>query len=153
VACDAALADAKANLSAQIGQAGAVIEAGPLPVVRAQLTLMTVVFQNLLGNALKFKGEQPPRIVVTAERDGAFWSFSVTDNGIGIEPQYADRVFLIFQRLHDRAAYPGTGIGLAMCRKIVEYFGGRIWLDTAVADGTRFCFTLPALPDDEGTDG
>jgi signal transduction histidine kinase len=153
VACDAALADAKANLSAQIGQAGAVIEAGPLPVVRAQLTLMTVVFQNLLGNALKFKSEQPPRIVVTAERDGAFWSFSVIDNGIGIEPQYADRVFLIFQRLHDRAAYPGTGIGLAMCRKIVEYFGGRIWLDTAVADGTRFCFTLPALPDDEGTDG
>jgi signal transduction histidine kinase len=153
VACDAALADAKANLSAQIGQAGAVIEAGPLPVVRAQLTLLTVVFQNLLGNALKFKSEQSPRIVVTAERDGAFWSFSVTDNGIGIEPQYADRVFLIFQRLHDRAAYPGTGIGLAMCRKIVDYFGGRIWLDTAVADGTRFCFTLPALPDNEGTDG
>ena len=80
------------------------------------------------------------------------WSFSVTDNGIGIEPQYADRVFLIFQRLHDKATYPGTGIGLAMCRKIIEYFGGRIWLDTEVADGTRFRFTLPALPDDEGTD-
>ena len=109
MACDAALAGAKANLSAQIAEAGAVIEAGPLPVVRAQLTLMTVVFQNLLGNALKFTGDQPPRIVITAERDGAFWSFSVTDNGIGIEPQYADRVFLIFQRLHDRAAYPGTG--------------------------------------------
>jgi signal transduction histidine kinase len=153
VACDAALAGALANLSAQTGQTGAVIEAGPLPVVRAQLTLMTVVFQNLLSNALKFRSEQPPRIVVTAERDGAYWSFSVADNGIGIEPQYADRVFLIFQRLHDRAAYPGTGIGLAMCRKIVEYFGGRIWLDTGVADGTRMCFTLPALPDDEGTDG
>jgi light-regulated signal transduction histidine kinase (bacteriophytochrome) len=122
-------------------------------VVRAQLTLMTVVFQNLLSNALKFKGERPPRIVVAAERDGAFWSFSVTDNGIGIEPQYADRVFLIFQRLHDRAAYPGTGIGLAMCRKIIEYFGGRIWLDTGVGDGARFCFTVPALSDDEGTDG
>ena len=153
VACDAALAGATANLSAQIGQAGAVIEAGPLPVVRAQLTLMTVVFQNLLSNALKFKGERPPRIVVAAERDGAFWSFSVTDNGIGIEPQYADRVFLIFQRLHDRAAYPGTGIGLAMCRKIIDYFGGRIWLDTAVAEGARFCFTLPVLSDDKGTDG
>jgi len=153
VACDTALAGAKANLSAQIGQASALIEAGPLPAVRAQLTLMTVVFQNLLSNALKFKSEQPPRIVVAAEREGAFWSFSVTDNGIGIEPQYADRVFLIFQRLHDRAAYPGTGIGLAMCRKIIEYFGGRIWLDTAVTDGTRFCFTVPALPDDEGTDG
>ncbi|MGD0699700.1 MAG: ATP-binding protein [Trebonia sp.] len=151
VACDAALAAATANLSAQIGQAGAMIEAGPLPVVRAQLTLMTVVLQNLLSNALKFRGERPPRIVVTAERDGAFWSFSVTDNGIGIEPQYADRVFLIFQRLHDRAAYPGTGIGLAMCRKIIEYFGGRIWLDTGVGDGARFCFTVPALSDDEGT--
>jgi signal transduction histidine kinase len=153
VACDAALAAAKANLSAQISQAGAVIESGPLPAVRAQLTLLTVVFQNLLGNALKFKGEQPPRVVVAAERDGAFWTFSVTDNGIGIEPQYADRVFLIFQRLHDRATYPGTGIGLAMCRKIVDYFGGRIWLDTSAADGTRFRFTLPVLPDDKGTDG
>jgi signal transduction histidine kinase len=153
VACDAALAGATANLSAQIAAVGAVIEAGPLPAVRAQLTLMTMVFQNLLSNALKFKGERPPRIAVTAERDGAFWSFSVTDNGIGIEPQYADRVFLIFQRLHERAAYPGTGIGLAMCRKIIEYFGGRIWLDAGVGDGARFCFTVPALSDDEGTDG
>jgi len=163
VACDEALAGATANLSTQIGQAGAVIEAGTLPVVRAQLTLLSVVFQNLIGNALKFKGEQPPRIVITAMRDGAFWLFSVTDNGIGIDPQYADRVFLIFQRLHDRAAYPGTGIGLAMCRKIIDYFGGRIWLDTGVGDGARFCFTVPALSDDalsnaalsndRGTDG
>jgi signal transduction histidine kinase len=153
VDCAAALAQAKANLSAPIDQSGAVIEAGPLPTVRAQPTLMTAVFQNLLGNALKFKGEQPPRIVVVAERDGACWSFSVADNGIGIEPAYADRVFQIFQRLHDRATYPGTGIGLAMCRKIIEYFGGRIWLDTAVADGARFCFTVPALADDEGNNG
>jgi light-regulated signal transduction histidine kinase (bacteriophytochrome) len=153
VACDAALATATANLSTQIADAGAVIEAGPLPVVRGQLTLMSVVFQNLLGNALKFTGDRPPRIVITAERDGAFWSFSVTDNGIGIEPQYADRVFLIFQRLHERAAYPGTGIGLAMCRKIIEYFGGRIWLDTGVAEGARFRFTVPANEPSEGTDG
>ena len=153
VACDAALAGATANLSAQIDQAGAVIEAGELPVVRAQPTLLTVVFQNLISNALKFRGERPPRIVITAERAGAFWSFSVSDNGIGIEPQYADRVFLIFQRLHDRATYPGTGIGLAMCRKIIDYFGGRIWLDTGVGDGARFCFTIPALSDDEVTDG
>jgi light-regulated signal transduction histidine kinase (bacteriophytochrome) len=154
VDCDTALAGAEANLSAQIDGARAVIEAGPLPVVRAQLTLMTVVFQNLLGNALKFKGEQPPRIVITADHDGAFWAFSVSDNGIGIDPEYADRVFLIFQRLHDKATYPGTGIGLAMCRKIIEYFGGRIWLDTGVTDGARFCFTVPALsdkgPSDEG---
>jgi signal transduction histidine kinase len=152
VACDAALATATANLSTQIAEAGAVIEAGPLPVVRAQLTLMSVVFQNLIGNALKFTGDQPPRIVITAERDGAFWSFSVTDNGIGIEPQYADRVFLIFQRLHERAAYPGTGIGLAMCRKIIDYFGGRIWLDTGVAEGARFRFTVPASEPSEGID-
>jgi signal transduction histidine kinase len=153
VDCDAALDRAKANLATQIEQAGAVIDAPPLPTVRAHLTLLSVVFQNLLGNALKFRGDQPPHIVVTAERDGAVWAFSVSDNGIGIEPQYADRVFVIFQRLHDKAAYPGTGIGLAMCRKIIEYFGGRIWLDTEVADGTTFRFTLPALPDDEGTDG
>ena len=152
VACDAALALATANLSTQIAESGAVIEAGPLPVVRGQLTLMSVVFQNLVGNALKFTGDRPPRIVITAERDGAFWSFSVTDNGIGIEPQYADRVFLIFQRLHERAAYPGTGIGLAMCRKIIEYFGGRIWLDTGIAEGARFRFTVPANEPDEGTD-
>jgi signal transduction histidine kinase len=149
---DAALAGAKANLSAQLDQAHAVIEAGPLPVVRAQLTLMTVVFQNLLGNALKFKGEQPPRIVITADRDGMFWLFSVTDHGIGIEPEYADRIFLIFQRLHDKATYPGTGIGLAMCRKIIEYFGGRIWLDTSVVGGARFCFTVPAFSADRETD-
>ena len=149
VSCEAALDAAQANLSDKIAQTGAVVESGPLPMVLAQPTLMTAVFQNLLGNALKFRGDQPPRIAVTAERDGAFWSFSDTDNGIGIEPQYADRVFLIFQRLHDKAAYPGTGIGLAMCRKIIDYFGGRIWLDTTVADGATFRFTVPALPDEE----
>ena len=153
VACDVALSNAKANLSAAIGQTSAVIEAEPLPVVWAQLTLITAVFQNLLSNALKFKSDEPPRIVIRAERDGMYWCFSVTDNGIGIEPQYADRVFVIFQRLHDKAAYPGTGIGLAMCRKIIEYFGGRIWLDTSVTDGARVCFTLPAPQDHEGTDG
>jgi signal transduction histidine kinase len=159
VDCGAALATATANLSTQIAESGAVIEAASLPMVRGQLTLLSVVFQNLIGNALKFTGDRPPRIVITAERDGAFWSFSVTDNGIGIDPQYADRVFLIFQRLHERAAYPGTGIGLAMCRKIIEYFGGRIWLDTGVADGARFRFTVPAINGDEtderneGTDG
>jgi signal transduction histidine kinase len=153
VACDAALEQAKANLATQIEQAGAVIEAGPLPTVQAHLVLLSVVFQNLIGNAIKFHGDQAPRVTVAAQRDGATWSFSVTDNGIGIDPQYADRVFVIFQRLHDKAAYPGTGIGLAMCRKIIEYFGGRIWLDTGDADGTRFCFTLPAVPDETGSDG
>jgi light-regulated signal transduction histidine kinase (bacteriophytochrome) len=81
--------------------------------------------------------------VVTARRDEPFWLFSFSDNGIGIDPDYAERIFVIFQRLHDRSAYPGTGIGLAMSRKIIEYFGGKIWLDTSYADGARFLFTLP----------
>jgi light-regulated signal transduction histidine kinase (bacteriophytochrome) len=85
--------------------------------------------------------------VITARRDDASWLFSVSDNGIGVEPEYAERIFVIFQRLHERSAYPGTGIGLAMTRKIVGYFGGKIWLDTAYTGGTRFCFTLPAPPE------
>jgi len=103
------------------------------------------VFQNLIGNALKFRGEQPPRITVSWADAGDEWEFSVADNGIGIEPEYADRIFVIFQRLHPKDAYPGTGIGLAMCRKIVEYHGGRIWLDTSVDSGTVFRFTLPKI--------
>jgi light-regulated signal transduction histidine kinase (bacteriophytochrome) len=124
------------------------IEAGDLPVVLAEPTLLTAVFQNLLSNAIKFRGEDPPRISVTAERDGDFWQFAVADNGIGISPDYAERIFVIFQRLHDKATYPGTGIGLAMTRKIIEYHGGRIWLDTTATTGARFCFTLPVIPDD-----
>jgi light-regulated signal transduction histidine kinase (bacteriophytochrome) len=105
------------------------------------------VFQNLLSNTLKFHGTEPPRAVITVSRDGDFWLFSFTDNGIGIEPDYADRIFVIFQRLHERTAYPGTGIGLSMTRKIIEYFGGRIWLDTTYTDGARFLFTLPMPPE------
>lgn len=89
---------------------------------------------------------------VEAERDGAEWVFSVTDNGIGIDDEYAERIFAIFQRLHAKSAYPGTGIGLAMCRKIIEYHGGRIWLDTTAAEGTRFRFTLPALEEPEAVE-
>jgi light-regulated signal transduction histidine kinase (bacteriophytochrome) len=153
VSCAAALAAAQANLENQLTEAGATVTAGPLPVVSAQLPLMTAVFQNLLGNAIKFRGEAPPRISVTAARDGGAWLFSVSDNGIGISAEYAERIFVIFQRLHDRATYPGTGIGLAMCRKIIEYFGGRIWLDTDAGAGAVegagavFRFTLPVLPE------
>jgi light-regulated signal transduction histidine kinase (bacteriophytochrome) len=111
--------------------------------VLAEMPLLTAVFQNLLSNALKFSGGKPPRIVITARRDEPFWLFSFADNGIGIDPEYAERIFVIFQRLHDRTAYEGTGIGLAMTRKIIEYFGGKIWLDTTYTDGARFCFTLP----------
>jgi signal transduction histidine kinase len=144
-----ALDQARANLSVPIQQEQARIESGPLPVVRAEAALLTTVFQNLLGNALKFRGEDDPRISVAAQRDGEFWEFSVTDNGIGVPPEYADRIFVIFQRLHDRQAYPGTGIGLALCRKIIEYHGGRMWLDTGHSPGARFCFTLPIPPESE----
>ena len=140
------LAQAEANLATAIRRSRAEIEAGALPTVLAEPTLLTAVFQNLLSNAIKFRGERAPRIAVTAERDGDFWVFSVADNGIGISSEYADRIFVIFQRLHDKSSYPGTGIGLAMTRKIIEYHGGRIWLDTTAAAGARFCFTLPVIP-------
>jgi signal transduction histidine kinase len=143
VASDAALTQARANLASAIEESGATVETGHLPYVLAEMPLLTAVFQNLLSNALKFSGGKPPRIVITARRDGQFWLFSFSDHGIGIEPEYAERIFVIFQRLHDRAAYEGTGIGLAMTRKIIEYFGGKIWLDTTYTDGARFCFTLP----------
>jgi signal transduction histidine kinase len=143
VSSDAALAQARNNLAAVMEETGATVESGHLPLVLAELTLLIAVFQNLLSNALKFSGGKPPRIVITCRRDEPFWLFSFADNGIGIEPEYADRIFVIFQRLNERSAYPGTGIGLAMTRKIVEYFGGRIWLDTTYAEGSRFLFTLP----------
>ena len=149
VSSDTALAQARTNLAAEVEKSGATIEAGHLPLVLAELPLLTAVFQNLLSNALKFNGGKPPRIVITTSRDGPFWLFSFTDNGIGVDPEYAERIFVIFQRLHERSAYPGTGIGLAMTRKIIEYFGGRIWLDTTYADGSQFLFTLPIPEEDQ----
>ena len=146
------LAQAWANLAGEVRRTHATIEQGDLPVVLGEASLLTAVFQNLLSNALKFRGDQPPRVSVSARRDGRYWLFAISDNGIGIEPEYADRIFVIFQRLHDRASYPGTGIGLAMVKKIIEYHGGRIWLDTEFTSGTRFCFTLPMLPEDENAD-
>ncbi len=143
VSSEAALSQARANLTTAMEETGATVESGHLPLVLAELTLLTAVFQNLLGNALKFSGGKPPRIVITCTRDEPFWRFSFADNGIGIEPEYADRIFVIFQRLHERTAYPGTGIGLAMTRKIIEYFGGKIWLDTTYTEGSRFLFTVP----------
>jgi signal transduction histidine kinase len=143
VSSDAALAQARNNLATAMEETGATVETGHLPLVLGELPLLTAVFQNLLSNALKFSGGKPPRIVITCTRDEPFWLFSFSDNGIGIEPEYAERIFVIFQRLHERTAYPGTGIGLAMTRKIIEYFGGRIWLDTSYPEGSRFLFTLP----------
>jgi signal transduction histidine kinase len=152
VSCNVVLEQATANLATAIEQSGATIEAGELPVVRAEVPLLTGVFQNLISNAIKFRSEDPPHITVEARRSDDFWLFSVTDNGIGIDPEYADRIFVIFQRLHNKTDYPGTGIGLAMSRKIIEYHGGTIWLDTTVENGSRFCFTLPVLTEEKDTD-
>ena len=153
VSCAALLAEAWASLAPEVSRTHATIEAGELPTVLGEATLLTAAFQNLINNALKFRAGEPPRILVSARRDGDDWLFSFSDNGIGIEPEYADRIFVIFQRLHDKATYPGTGIGLAMVKKIIEYHGGRIWLDTTVTTGARFWFTLPVLPEDENADG
>ena len=153
VSTAALLAQAWANLATRGNRAKATLVADDLPVVLAEATLLTAVFQNLLSNSLKFHGAEPTQIVVSARREGEYWLFSFSDNGIGVDPEYAERIFVIFQRLHDKEAYPGTGIGLAMCRKIIEYHGGRIWLDTSARAGAQFCFTLPALPEeDDGAD-
>jgi signal transduction histidine kinase len=147
VSCASALSEARVNLAAEIRATGAVVETAELPFVRAEFSLLTSLFQNLIGNAVRFRSDRPPviRITVTEQGDG-FWLFSVADNGIGIEAEYADRIFVIFQRLHGRSEYDGTGIGLAMCRRIVEHYGGRIWLDTTYQGGANFCFTLPVAP-------
>ena len=140
---------AAANLSMAIEDAGATVTVAPdLPRVSVDQALVVGVFQNLIGNAIKFRGNEPARIEVGLSDAGTALEFSVADNGIGIEPEYAERIFVIFQRLHPKDAYPGTGIGLAMCRKIIEYHGGRIWLDTSVPSGTTFRFTLPKLAAD-----
>jgi signal transduction histidine kinase len=147
VALDAVVRDALANLAGAIEEAGAVVQlpAEPLPEVHGEPALLGAVFQNLVGNAVKFRGEDPVVVRVSIERHDGEWEIAVADNGIGIDAEYAERIFVIFQRLHPKDAYAGTGIGLALCRKIVEYHGGRIWLDTSVASGTTFRFTLPVL--------
>ncbi len=143
--CEVLLAQALRNLDEVITQTGARITHDPLPTVVGEATLLTTVFQNLIGNAIKFRGEQPPQIHIGVGLEGEFWSWRVSDNGIGIEPAYAEKIFVIFQRLHSKDAYPGTGIGLALCRKIIDYHRGRIWLDPDATSGSAFCFTLPAI--------
>jgi light-regulated signal transduction histidine kinase (bacteriophytochrome) len=128
-------------------QARAKVDIGDLPSVTGDETLLTQLFQNLIGNAIKFRApDRPPRVQLRAVREEEFWHFTCTDNGIGIDPEYADRVFVIFQRLHPKDSYTGTGIGLSLCKKIVEYHGGRIWLETdrpADAVGSVIHWTLP----------
>jgi signal transduction histidine kinase len=142
---DVAFRAAVADLDAAMVESRAQVVAEGLPTVRGEASLLTLVLQNLIGNAIKFRGPAPPEVRIAAERQDGEWLISCSDNGIGIDAQYADRVFVIFQRLHGKDEYAGTGIGLAMCRKIVEHHGGRIWLDPAAGPGTTFRFTLPAV--------
>ena len=135
---------ALANLSASVTEAGAVVTHDDLPTVMADGAQLTQVFQNLLSNAIKFRGGRRPALHVGVRRGQGEWVFSVTDNGIGIEPGYFDRIFVIFQRLHTRNEYPGTGIGLAICKKIVDRRGGRMWVESEPGRGSTFFFTVPA---------
>lgn len=132
------------DLQAAIAESGAEITHTPLPMVRADAQQLGLVFQNLIGNALKFHGEATPRIHVSAQREGQQWRFAVQDHGIGLDPRQAARIFQVFQRLHTRREYPGTGMGLAICKKIVEQHGGRIWVESEPGQGATFFFTLPA---------
>ena len=138
-----ALQDAMANMRAVMEDSGAEVEHGELPEVEADRTRLVQLLQNLLGNAIKFRKEEPPLLTVEARRRPGEWQFSVKDNGIGIDPRYLEQIFVIFKRLHRKDAYPGTGIGLAVCQKIVECLGGRIWAESEPGEGATFFFTIP----------
>jgi len=153
--CSEVLRRVLANLKIAIEESGAIVRHSKLPIVMGDATQLTQLFQNLISNAIKFRDKRPPEIVIEAERvtetrispddpSRPAWRFSVSDNGIGIEPQYFNRIFIIFQRLHGREEYPGSGIGLAICKKIVERHGGCIWVESELAKGATFHFTIPA---------
>jgi signal transduction histidine kinase len=143
VEVDAALKLALANLKVAIEESQANVTSGPLPVVNADSAQLTQLFQNLIGNAIKFRRKEPPRVHVSVEKRAKEWEFSVRDNGIGIEPQHLERIFVIFQRLHTAAEFPGTGIGLAICKKIAERHGGNLWVTSESGVGSNFHFTIP----------
>ena len=137
------LKEALSNLATVIQESEAVVTHGPLPTVAADPTQLRQVFQNLIGNAIKYRGERHPEVHIDVEHRAGEWQFTMRDNGIGIDPQYFERIFGIFQRLHTRREYPGTGIGLALCKKIIERHGGRIWVASQPGEGSTFCFTIP----------
>jgi signal transduction histidine kinase len=148
--CEVVLQNALKNLQIAIEDSQARITHDLLPTVMGDSIQLGQLFQNLIGNAIKFRGEKPPCVHVTAERQGSDWLFSFRDDGIGIDSQYAERIFVIFQRLHSKEDYPGTGIGLALCKKIVERHNGRIWVESEAHKGSTFRFTLPAESSVEG---
>jgi chemotaxis family two-component system sensor kinase Cph1 len=114
-----------------------------LPTVMADSALLTSLFQNLIGNAIKFHGAEAPRVHISSERKEDEWVFAVRDNGIGVDEQFQEQIFAAFRRLHTRDEYPGTGLGLATCKKIIEYHGGRIWMKSETGKGSTFYFTIP----------
>jgi light-regulated signal transduction histidine kinase (bacteriophytochrome) len=139
-----ALNEALVNLRATTDQSGAIVTHDALPTIQTDETQLCQVFQNLVGNAIKYHGTEIPRVHVSARKNcGNEWTFSVRDNGLGIDPLYFERIFILFQRLHARDEFEGTGIGLAICKKIVERLGGRIWVESQPKKGATFYFTLP----------
>ncbi|MGB9204967.1 MAG: ATP-binding protein [Terriglobales bacterium] len=143
VDCDACMKEVLLSLGPAIQESGAVVTHGALPVVWADRSQIVQVLQNLVGNAIKFHGKEPPVISAQAEKAGGQWLFSVSDNGIGIAPEHAEDIFVVFQRLHTRTEYPGNGIGLAICKKIIEHLGGKIWVEAQAGHGCVFKFTIP----------
>jgi signal transduction histidine kinase len=149
VECNSALTEALQNLRGAVEQSGTVVTHDQLPAIPAERTHLVKLFENLIGNSIKFRGKEAPSIRISAEKRGAEWLFAVADNGIGILPKYKDTIFVIFQRLHAREEYPGNGVGLAICKKIVEHHRGRIWVESELGSGSTFQFTLPCGPPDE----
>jgi PAS domain S-box-containing protein len=147
--CEDVFSHALANLRAAIEESGAVVTHDRLPTVMADVTQMVQLFQNLIGNAMKFHSGKHPEVHAEARQNGAEWLFSVRDDGIGIAPEYYERIFVIFQRLHGREEYPGTGIGLAICKRIVERHKGRIWVESEIGKGSTFYFTIPVIGEKE----
>jgi light-regulated signal transduction histidine kinase (bacteriophytochrome) len=144
VECNSMMLEILQTLSSSIQESGAAITAGALPTLWGDRTQLAQIFQNLIGNAIKFRKQEEPLVIsVSAEKNDLEWRFKVTDNGIGIAPEHLENVFVVFQRLHARTEYPGNGIGLAICKKIVERSGGKIWVESEVGHGSSFIFTLP----------
>jgi two-component system, chemotaxis family, sensor kinase Cph1 len=137
------------NLGLGITETGAVITHDSLPTISVDDTQLLQVFQNLIGNAIRFRRDSPPRIHVSATKNTDEWIFSIKDNGIGIESRYVERIFLIFQRLHKRSEYEDTGMGLAIVKKVVDRHGGRVWVESEVGVGSTFYFTIPQGLDDD----
>ena len=151
VDCNLALKDALANLELAVKESKATINQFTLPKIYGNFVQMTQVFQNLIANAIKYQGENTPKVDISAEKKDNMWLFAVKDNGIGIEQWFSERIFIVFQKLHDHRKYPGSGIGLALCKRVIEKHGGKIWFESEVGKGTTIYFTLPVIEEKKKT--